>query len=488
MTIWTLRYVATIAATLAWRGLSFEPAPIERSSAAPAVGASRIQSATFNGMKPGVSTLGEVGEEWGRPTKAIRHGADIRHVYTIEPFERVDAVFCRQRLVSLVVHLRQAFDAPVLAEQLELGEFTPVAIVDDAGTSIGLVYPERAVTFRFVAGNDAQVVRIEMNEIAAAPFLLRAEAQRTCNCAGCLADIEQAISISPDSPEPLVLRAQLQFALADYSAALASSTAALKRNPKDPASLTIHAQVLAALGNEQQALAAVNEAIANGMSTPYRKAAALVVRGQLLFNRVKPDGKGALDQYVQAIQLAEAVLDDHTGHCRDAREVLIDAHALAAVAIAHGDWNDRAIAVPKWLAKAIELSDRSFPEDRDPARLRVCRWALSACTVDDLHLDPTPWVAAIEQAAARLNAAIDDPQSVAMLERELGLALNDAMRAHEDRGDAAGAKYCVTRAAACFEHMAVLDPTMALRMRPSEGTTRQSEETVAGRPLPMQRR
>ncbi len=188
------RASATMLAVLACIGVAVSTASAEP-PASPLAG---LHPAAFSGVRPGSATLADVQEAWGRPTKVTRHGASVEHVYRVEPASSIEVTFHKDRVVSLVIQLREAFESSVLAEQMELAAFEPVMVENEAGAIVGVAWPERGVSFGFVAGvQSQQVARIVLDVISAEPFLLRAAASSGLDDTACLKDIETVLALAP---------------------------------------------------------------------------------------------------------------------------------------------------------------------------------------------------------------------------------------------------------------------------------------------------
>ena len=85
--------------------------------AAPAAPRKKREPASFNGIQPGTATLADVNEAWGRPLKVARRGSASEQVYQVEPFARVEVTFEKDRVVSIVIQLKQALETKEHATQ-----------------------------------------------------------------------------------------------------------------------------------------------------------------------------------------------------------------------------------------------------------------------------------------------------------------------------------------------------------------------------------
>jgi tetratricopeptide (TPR) repeat protein len=409
-----------------------------RSAEPPASPLACLHPVAFSGVRPGSATLADVQEAWGRPTKVTRHGTSVEHVYRVEPASSIEVTFHKDRVVSLVIQLREAFESSVLAEQMELAAFAPVMVENEAGAVVGVAWPERGVSFGFVAGvQSQQVTRIVLDVISVEPFLLRAAASAGLDDTACLKDIETVLALAPKTPRALALRAEVQCASGRYDEAIADCRAAENMDVTAPEYRLLHAAILAEMGRYDQAITTTEQAMSLCGRKPELRARALSQLGTYVAFGPKHEYKTALDQQQQAIRQIEPLLNEKRSDVRRlARDVLVEAHVGTASAIAHGSWPSKKEAVEKWLERANQLASRAeTAELRSQATIKLCRGALEACAAAGGVVDPTPWAVALEDVGRRRLKMIRDPRTSSALAWELGQAMFSAMLASQARGD-----------------------------------------------------
>jgi tetratricopeptide (TPR) repeat protein len=149
-----------------------------------------------------------------------------------------------------------------------------------------------------------------------------------------------------------------------------------------------------------------------------------------------------MQHHSQAVKLAEALTGDpHPAVRQPAKEVLVDAHLGAAQDIAWGTWNNREVAVAAWLKRASEFADDLIQNDGGAAelRFRVATRALAACVGLQGKLDPAPWAEQATRVGQELVQGAPSASQKQEVQREVGLALYDAVQVFQMRkeGDAA---------------------------------------------------
>ena len=75
--------------------------------------------------------------------------AEHRLYNNIAPYRRVDVTMAGHKVASLAIQLDKPFDADALARQLHLDGIVSVPVLDEAGQTLGLSFPERGILFGF---------------------------------------------------------------------------------------------------------------------------------------------------------------------------------------------------------------------------------------------------------------------------------------------------------------------------------------------------
>jgi tetratricopeptide (TPR) repeat protein len=400
-----------------------------------------IETASFNKVTPGVSTLEDVQKSWGAPKQVGSRGGMAVHLYKIEPFEHVEAFFSQGKVASIVIRLSRAFPADGVARQLALSNIRPVLVSNAMGEILGQSYPERGVLFSFepaaapgkVTMNVAQII---LEPVTAEPFLLRAETNLDAQPEACLRDLDQALKLSPQNGRAHWLRAKLLVLTGDPAKALAAADEAVRLGPRDAQYRVTRAQILGQLGRFPEAIQDAERAIADSGQRAHVKARAQCLLGDLLGSGLQPDFKRAIQYHTLAIKTAtELKTSPHPAIRVPAKEVLLDAHLGAAHDIAWGNWNQKETAVRMWLQRAAALADDLIEKEGGTVeqRFRVAARALAACVGVQGKLDPTEWTEKVLQAGQELIAAVGNTPQRQQVQWELGMALYDAVQVYQMR-------------------------------------------------------
>ena len=418
-----------------------------------------IEAASFNGVTPGVTTLRQLEAAWGPPKQVGKRGEVDAHLYSVEPFERVEVTLAGDKVASVVVRLDRPFPAKTVAEQLELSRIRPVLVSNELGEILGQAYPERGVLFSFEPAGEPgkttlRVVQIILEPVGAEPFMLRAETNLDSHPELCLADLDQALKLVPTNARAHWLRARVLAALGRQQKALSASAEAVRLDASNSHYHITRAQILGQAGQYERAVEAAKKALQAGDNRPHVKARALCLLGDLAGAGPQHDYKQALDYHVEAIKTADPLgVSPHPAIRLDAKEVLVDAHLGAAHDIAWGKWKQKETAVPKWLARAAAFAEELIENDggTDDHRFRVAVRALAAYVGIQGKLDPADWTKQAAETGARLIAAADDPVSKQQIAWDLGMALYDALQIYQMRADHEHALECGERAIQCLE-------------------------------------
>ncbi len=422
-------------------GTAEEPlAPIPDPQSSGLVGA---ETASFNGITPGVSTLAEVEEAWGAAKEMANRNAQLVRLYTVEPFEQVEVSFVKDRVGAIVIRLERAFPADVVAEKLELSEIRPVLISDELGYVLGEAFPERGVMFAFEPNEtpgkaSMKVTQIVLEPITAEAFVLRAETYMNSQPQQSLRDLEQAIQIDPTQARAHWLKSRLLAAQGDPQGAVEASGEAIRLEPSDPQYRLTRAQVLGQLASFAEAVEQAEKAAADSAKRPHLRARALCLLGDLLSSQPKPDYRQALQHHMQAIQTADPLaVSRHPAIRVAAKEVLLDAHLGAGHDIAWGPWDQKEKAVPRWLEQAAAVADDLIKSESGSPdhQFRVASRALAALVGLRGKLDPGHWTEELLRSGQQVIAATADSARKEQLRWDLGMALYDVVQIYQMRGD-----------------------------------------------------
>jgi len=402
-----------------------------------------VETASFKGVTPGVTTLDELQKAWGPPKEIADRNARLVHLYTVEPFERVEVSFVKSRVAAIVIRLARSFPANAVAEQLELSSIQPVLVSDEWGKVLGQSFPERGVLFAFEPSEtpgsaSMKVVRIILEPVSAEAFVLRAETRMDSQPDLSSRDLEQAIKIDPNHARAHWLRARVLAAGGDSPAALEACSKAVRLEPSDSQYRVTRAQILGQLGRFGEGIEEAQKAMANSTKRPHVKARALCLLGDLVSSQAEPDYRQAIEYHMEAIKVADPLaVSRHPAIRIAAKEVLIDAHLGAGHDIAWGPWDHKEKAVPRWLEQAAAVAHDLIQNDGGSPdhQFRVATGALAACVGMRGKLDPTSWAEEALRIGQELIAATPDSPRKEQIRWDLGMALYDIVQTYQMRGD-----------------------------------------------------
>lgn len=419
------------------------PIPKAEENAAPVA----IEATSFKGVIPGVSTREAVAKAWGEPKQSLDVGGSLVQLFTLKPFNQVEAHYSGDRVASIVIRLERSFPAEVAAKQLDLIAIRSVLVSNEKGEVLGAAYPERGVLFAFDPSDkpgrpSMKVSQIILEPVSAEAFVLRAETAMESRLDLSRRDLEQALALEPGNARAQWLYSRVSSAVEQYDKALKASSEAVRIEPDNPQYLVTHAQDLARAGQLRAAAEEAQRAAAIGADRPHVKARAICLLGDLLASGAKPDFKKSLGLHMQAIQTAEPLASNpHPAIRVAAKEVLISAHLGAAHDIAWGEWKEKPKAVTRWLERAATLAEELVANDGASAEqlFHVHTRTLAAYVGVRGKLDPAPIAKAAVEVGNKLIAASRDPLQKAQLQWELGMALYDAVQICQMRSESAAA-------------------------------------------------
>jgi len=415
-----------------------EPIPDPQQS-----GVVEIEAASFNHVTPGVSTLADVQKAWGAPKEIANRDSVVLQLYSVGPFEKVEVSFFQDKVTSIVIRLNQSFPANAVAEQLQLSAIRPVFVSNALGEILGQAFPERGVLFAFEPGEapgkpSMKVSQIILEPITAEPFVLRAETVLDSQLDQSSKDLEAAIKLDSTNARAHWLRARVRFALEDLNQALASATESVQLEPSNPQYRLMRAQILGQAGQFAAAVQEAQQAVDTAERRPHIKAQAVCLLGDLASSGPQPDYKKAMAYHVDALKAAEPLAQSpHPAIRVAAKEVLVSAHLGAAHDIAWGNWNQKEVAVPRWLDRAAIIAEDLVDKEGASVeqRFRVAVRALAAAVGVQGKLDPAVWADQALKFADDLVAATPVAAQKQRVQWDLGMALYDAVQVCQMRGD-----------------------------------------------------
>ena len=396
----------------------------------------RFEPASFNGVVAGVTKESTLFEKWDKPLKSDKNGGVTTHQFKVDPFKAVEAVVEKGVVISLVIHLENAFPANVVTQQLELTDVRPVLVANELGDVLGQSFPERGVLFAFEPslkkGQPSLKVRqIVLEPIGPEPFLLRAETHKQTHFARTLADLDVVLEMQPDLARAHWIRAGLLSKIGRRADALKSARRAVELENTNPRYRLRCAEAIWKAGNPTDALLECQAAVDLAKATPHVRAATLLLMGDIYAAAPLSNFKKAIQFHLKAIEIAEpAVESRHPAIRLASKEVLVDAHLAAAVDVASGNWQNKDVAVAKWLASAGSrnedlIGEGGRPEER---RLHLAARALKACAGARDVLDPAPWGKSLMENAIALTKESDDVLYGLWVRRQAARGMCDCLR------------------------------------------------------------
>jgi len=402
-----------------------------------------VEPASFKGVTPGQSTLAEVDQAWGAPKEVRKQGELLVQLYSVEPFDRVEASFYQGKVVSIVIRLQQSFPAKVVAEQLELATIRPVLVSNELGEILGQAYPERGVLFAFEPATQPgkpsmNVAQIVLEPITPEPFVLRAETYLESRPEVSLQDLDQALKLQADNARAHWLRARALGLLGRLDEAVKAMAEATRLEPDNAHYRVTQAQLLGQLGHFEEAVKQARQAVELSQHKPHVRARALCLLGDLLASGAKPDYKQAIEYHIQAVRAADPLTaDPHPAVRLPAKEVMVDAHLGAGHDIAWGQWKDKEAAVTRWLERAEAFAEELIENEggSEELRFRVASRALAICVGMQGVLDPEPWAQKALETGKQLIDACSEPGLKVRYQADLGMAMYDALQVCQMRDE-----------------------------------------------------
>ena len=403
----------------------------------------KIETASFNGVTPGITVRSALQEAWGSPRQISKETGMMVHLYKVEPFTQVEVSFVEETVTSVVIRLDEAVPSKHLTQLLKLENIRPVLVSNELGEILGQTFPERGVLFAFEPAEapgrtSAKVVQIILEPVSAEAFVLRAETFLNAELGTALGDLENAVKLQPENARAHWLQARALMTLGDNVPALASARESVRLGPTNAQYQLTLADLLGKLGQIEAGIVQAQAALENSQQRPHVAARALCLLGDLASSGPNPNYARAIEYHTQAIKTADPLaVNRHPAIRLSAKEVLIDAHLGAAHDIAWGNWNEQELAVTRWLDRASAFAEEYIENDGGSVehRFRVAHRALAASIGLEGVLDPTEWADLALRSGQELLASVTDDAQVRQIQRQLGLALYDSVQVYQMRSE-----------------------------------------------------
>jgi hypothetical protein len=394
------------------------------------------ETATLDGVRPGETPWKEALQKFGTPLKdEIKNGSGTA-VFNFPPFERAEVAVENNRVMSITITAATAIDPAAAAKQLDLQKIRPVTIYDDQGKAIGLAYAETGVLLSYTADGRA-IEQILLEPVTPDTFLLRAEQALLTEPRLALLDLESVLVNEPRHARANWLKARLLGSLGHWTDAFKALATAQREAPSNAQYQLTSAEFQGKTGSYIEARATIEKILQLPNLTPLVRAQAEALAGDLYAAGPKRDYKRSLEQHLRAVKSAEALASSkQIATRRAAKQVLLEAYLGVANDIAWGFFQQKEVAVPRWLQKAEDVAkDLQTNEGADAeATLTVARQALAACAGTQGLLDPTDWSKSALTTGKQLIAASKDPWRQQRIQWEIAQAMYDSLQADQARG------------------------------------------------------
>ncbi|MDR1478378.1 MAG: hypothetical protein LBJ00_05495 [Planctomycetaceae bacterium] len=405
-----------------------------------------INTAAFNNVVPGHSSIKSVVEFWGEPVKETTKDGELVQLYKLHELDHIEVTYNRDKIVkSIVVRFDEAFPENLVREQFEtmLLKSRPVLIPDETGKIIGELFPEKGVVFIFSGGKSGgmfQVRQIGIEPVISEPFVLRAEATLNDQPSESYRDLLDAIRINRNDAKAYWLLAKVELLRGYTETAISNAQRAIRFDERKPAYHLTLAQALSRMNRIEDAKLYLEETLSICERFPTDKARALCLLGDFYRTGQNPDCENAYKLHSAAIEIADQLADHSNPTIRQtAKDILFELYLAVAKDIAWGRWRGKERAIDNWLAGAESIMTdpemvavRRFSSEY-PLKLAICELA---CQVGirgegDIEL----YVKEAIQAGERLVSKTNDPILLQKLRWEIGIAVYDAVQIYQLRGE-----------------------------------------------------
>ncbi len=420
-----------------------------------------VRPASFQEITPGESSLDDVLRLLGEPVERVSQSGKTTLLYrTGTLFSKVEIVVEDELVNSIVMHLAEPAPVSKVATDLDLKQFHASVVPDDAGQSLGLVYPERGILLSFHSGSlPPRIGQILLERVTAEGFVHRVMFDGGHRFSQNMADLNLALRLDSNNADAYWLRSRVRQAMGDYENALKDAEQAVKLDSSHAQYRLTRAHIYYITGKHDQAIKEVRSVISRNQD-PEIEARAECLLGDLIAGGPARNPKLALEHHQNSVRLATPLAKDQRPAVRrSAKRILIDAYLGAANDIAVGRFTNKRQVVPKWLTMAQDLADKTVENDRgDPTMGLVVRsGTLTALCAMGAGDDADGVIEELFDSGRELIADARDPLYQRHLEWELGESLMHAARYHQDQGNS---KQSLTYA---NNALALLEPLVELR-------------------------
>ncbi|MGL6227400.1 MAG: CDC27 family protein [Thermoguttaceae bacterium] len=398
-----------------------------------------LQSAAFLGIRPGKSTVEDVAQKLGAPQKVTQLGQKTAQLYSIDEMSHVEVLMNDDVVESIEVVFGDAYPVEQVRETFasELKKIRPVSFADEKGDVIGLMFPEKGVTLVYAPSQEPgvpsqMVQKLVILPILAEPFIIRARGYQDESPSETITDLKWALSFSPNNPEVFWLLAQIELQVGDVYDALKHCERAIELNQSQLQYHITLAKVLIALNQYEEAQQYLEELLPLCDRFLHHKAVVYCLLGEVIRDRTKNCEK-AYEHHKASLDLA-VQLREHPNQTIQAiaRELLINTQLGIIEDIAQGNWENKDVAIDKWLLSVKEmLKDPQIASKKRLIREYAFRIAIAQLTVQAPNLESLTLEQTIQESiltAQELINVADDPLCVRKTQWDLGLALFETVQ------------------------------------------------------------
>jgi tetratricopeptide (TPR) repeat protein len=409
-----------------------------------------IQTASFNGATPGVTTRAQLLELWGDPLDEDMTATTLS--FELKGFPQAVVDFDGETVASIRVELATPIAAEDLTSKLGLSDFRPAKMADEMGSLVSTTYPERGVTYHHspdlgAMASDAgdieptpvdAVSEIVIRPVGAEAFVDRAHSCPERDYAHRLADLETALRLDPKSDDCRFWLSEVKLVIGELADAEELAAAAVASDPTNDEFRLQWAKCLTRLARYDNAVAETRRILEGTTAPDIVRASALEQMAHLAGLGPKEVQERSIPLHNKAIELADKLAaDDDVMLQAAAHQVLLDAHLGVAERISLGDWQQKEEFVGQWITRASGIAEQMIAagEADVSVRIRVAQSALLAGGRLSPPIDPKLWVAEAEQAATELTPTLSDGKALEELHWQLGLAYFHAAEIQHRRGE-----------------------------------------------------
>ncbi|MDR1053175.1 MAG: hypothetical protein LBL39_03275 [Planctomycetaceae bacterium] len=405
-----------------------------------------INTASFNGVVPGHSSIKSVIDLWGKPVQETTNGGELAHLFSLHELNHIEVTYDKNKVVkSIVVRLEEPLPENAVREQFEsmLLKSRPVLIPDDTGRIIGELFPEKGVVFLFSGGKNGgafQVRQIGIEPVISEPFVLRAEATLNDQPTESYRDLVDAIRINRSDAKAYWLLAKVELLQGYTETAIVNVQKAIRFDERKPAYHLTLAQILSRMNRVEDAKLYLEATLKICERYPIDKARAFCLLGDFYRTGQEPDCENAYKLHSSAIAIAEQLADHSNPTIRQtAKDILFELYLAVAKDIAWGRWKGKEQAVKNWLSSAESImtdpemvAARRFSAEY-PLKLAICELACQVGIRGEGDIDP--YVKDAIQTGENLLSRASDPILLQKLQWDIGLAVYDAVQMYQLRGE-----------------------------------------------------